>query len=152
MRAVLSGAKVTEVAAAAGVSRQSVHTWVTRYLAEGLAGLADRSHRPRSCPHQVAGDAEVAVAEMRRQHPKWGAKRIRLVGFQKPPCETLSAVRPAGRDPRRALPTSMLGSSLGFIDSSVINVALPKVKSELDVGCEASQWVANEYLLTLQYL
>jgi transposase InsO family protein len=84
VRAVLSGAKVTEVAAAAGVSRQSVHSWMTRYLAEGLAGLADKSHRPKSCPHQVAGDAEVAVAEMRRQHPKWGAKRIRLELLRRP--------------------------------------------------------------------
>ncbi len=78
VRAVLSGAKVTEVAMALGVSRQSLHTWITRYLAEGLSGLADRSHRPSSCPHQVAGEVEVTVAEMRRQHSRWGAKRIRL--------------------------------------------------------------------------
>jgi MFS family permease len=50
------------------------------------------------------------------------------------------------------LPTSILGSSLGIIDSSVVNVALPKMKSELGVGFEASQWVANAYLLTLQDL
>src|SRR5262249_12319202 len=34
-----------EVAAPLGVSRQSVHTWIARYLAEGLPGLTDRSHR-----------------------------------------------------------------------------------------------------------
>ena len=51
VRAVLAGAKVGEVADSAGVSRQTVHAWVTRYLLEGVAGLADRSHRPRSCPH-----------------------------------------------------------------------------------------------------
>lgn len=48
-RAVLGEAKVTEVADAVGVSRQTVYTWVTRYLLEGVAGLADRSHRPESC-------------------------------------------------------------------------------------------------------
>ena len=85
VRAVLSGAKVTEVAAAMGVSRQSVHSWIARYLAEGLAGLADKSHRPGFCPHQVAGVVEVVVAEMRRQHPKWGAKRIRLEMLRRPP-------------------------------------------------------------------
>ncbi len=85
VRAVLSGAKVTEVAAALGVSRQSVHSWITRYLAEGLPGLADRSHRPDSCPHQVAAEIEVVIAEMRRQHPKWGAKRIRLELLRRPP-------------------------------------------------------------------
>jgi transposase InsO family protein len=85
VRAVLSGAKVTEVAAAMGVPRQSVHSWIARYLAEGLAGLADKSHRPGFCPHQVAADAEVTVAEMRRQHPRWGAKRIRLELLRHPP-------------------------------------------------------------------
>ena len=33
-----------------GVSRQSVHTWIARYEAGGLAALADRSHRPTACP------------------------------------------------------------------------------------------------------
>jgi len=84
VRAVLSGAKVTEVAAAMGVSRQSVHSWIGRYLAQGLAGLADQSHRPACCPHQVAGEVEVIVAEMRRQHPRWGAKRIRLEMLRHP--------------------------------------------------------------------
>ncbi len=41
---------VTEVAARFGVSRQSVHTWIRRYQADGLAGLADRSHQPKECP------------------------------------------------------------------------------------------------------
>ncbi|WP_456636176.1 MFS transporter [Bradyrhizobium sp. USDA 10063] len=39
--------------------------------------------------------------------------------------------------------------SLAFIDSSVVNVALLKVPAALGVGFEASQWVANAYLLTL---
>lgn len=78
VRAVLAGATVTEVAASVGVSRQSVHAWVSRYLIDGVSGLADRSHRPGSCPHQVASEVEVLVAEMRRRHPRWGAKRIRM--------------------------------------------------------------------------
>ena len=78
VREVLAGAPVTEVAARAGVTRQSVHTWVVRYLSEGVAGLADRSHRPRGCPHRVPEPVEVRIAELRREHPRWGAKRIRL--------------------------------------------------------------------------
>lgn len=95
VRAVLSGARITEVASLAGVSRQSVRAWMTRYLAEGLPGLADKSHRPAACPHQVAVKVEVAVAEMRRQHPKWGAARIRLELLRRPP-EGL-VVPPSGR-------------------------------------------------------
>jgi hypothetical protein len=44
--------------------------WITRYLAEGLPGLADKSHRPGFCLHQVASEAEVVVADMRCQHPE----------------------------------------------------------------------------------
>jgi transposase len=48
--AVLAGMEVTEVAVRAGVHRATVHRWMERYLAE-IGGLADRSHRPVSCPH-----------------------------------------------------------------------------------------------------
>lgn len=78
VREVLAGASVTEVAASFGVSRQSVHTWLGRYLVEGVAGLADRSHRPKGCPHQAPESVAVVVCEMRREHPRWGARRIRL--------------------------------------------------------------------------
>jgi transposase InsO family protein len=74
--AVLDGARVSEVAAEMGVSRQAVHAWLARYRREGLAGLADRSHRPRSCPHQASAELEAVVCELRRAYPKWGALRI----------------------------------------------------------------------------
>jgi transposase InsO family protein len=78
VRAVLAGATVTEVAAAAGVSRSTLHRWISRYLSGNVAGLTDRSHRPMSCPHQAPAAVEVVVAEMRRKHPRWGSKRIRM--------------------------------------------------------------------------
>jgi transposase InsO family protein len=85
VRSVLAGASVTEVAAQVGVSRQSVHGWMVRYLSEGIAGLADRSSRPKSCPHQAAESVERAVLEFRREHARWGAKRIRLELLRRPP-------------------------------------------------------------------
>jgi transposase-like protein len=75
---VAGRAKVTEVAGSIGVSRQTLHTWVTRYLLEAIAGLADRSHRPQSGSHETPETVRVKVAELRRQHPRWGAKRIRM--------------------------------------------------------------------------
>ncbi|MFF2432587.1 IS481 family transposase [Streptomyces mirabilis] len=74
--AVLAGATVTEVAASLGVSRQTVSGWKSRYAASGLAGLADRSRRPASCPHQASAEVEAAVCELRRKHPRWGPRRI----------------------------------------------------------------------------
>ena len=84
VRAVLAGAEVTEIAAQVGVHRSTLHRWVARYLVDQLAGLADRSHRPASCPHQVPRSVEVLVAEMRREHPRWGSKRIRMELLRKP--------------------------------------------------------------------
>ena len=67
--AVLDGAGVTEVAAEVGVSRQSVHSWVARYRAGGLAGLTDRSRRPRLSPNRASAEVEARVCELRRAHP-----------------------------------------------------------------------------------
>jgi transposase InsO family protein len=74
--AVLAGDRIGEVATKFDVSRQSVRIWGARYRRDGLAGLADRSHRPQSCPHQAEPVVEAAVCELRRAHPRWGARRI----------------------------------------------------------------------------
>lgn len=73
---VLGGVSVTEVARRNGVARQTVHDWLRRYAGGGLAGLADRSSRPVSCPHQMAPVVEASVVGMRRAHPAWGPSRI----------------------------------------------------------------------------
>ena len=74
--AVLDGVPVTEVAGRFGVGRQSVHRWLARYEAGGLGGLADRSHRPVWCPHQMSPEVEAQVLEWRRRHPGWGPRRL----------------------------------------------------------------------------
>lgn len=73
---VQDGWQVSEVARRLGVSRQSVHAWITRYEQGGLAALADRSHRPNSCPHQTVAEIEARICELRREHPGWGPRRI----------------------------------------------------------------------------
>lgn len=67
-----------------GVARSTLHRWIGRYLAESVSGLTDRSHRPHSCPHQVDSRVEAVIAEMRRKHPRWGAKRIRMELLRRP--------------------------------------------------------------------
>jgi transposase InsO family protein len=76
MAVVQDGATVTEVARRLGVARQSVHNWIARYETGGLPALADRSHRPHSCSHQIAPELEALICEIRRMHPGWGPKRI----------------------------------------------------------------------------
>ena len=73
---VLDGATVIDVARRNGVVRQTVHDWLRRYAAGGLAGLADGSSKPQSCPHQMAPEVEARILELRRAHPGWGPRTI----------------------------------------------------------------------------
>jgi len=70
------GATVSDVARRYGVARQTVHEWLRRYASDGLGGLADRTSRPLSCPHQMVPVVEARVVEMRRAHPGWGPRTI----------------------------------------------------------------------------
>jgi EmrB/QacA subfamily drug resistance transporter len=50
---------------------------------------------------------------------------------------------------RLILVASILGSSMAFIDGSVVNVALHAIESDLGGGLAAQQWIVDAYLLTL---
>jgi len=111
VRAVIAdGETVKDVAARFGVSRKTVHVWLARYDADGLEGLADRSHRPRSCPHQMPAPVEVALAGLRAAHPSWGPRRLSYELGKRGWAVTesaayralvrLSLIDPSGRRPR----------------------------------------------------
>ncbi|GAA3063597.1 MFS transporter [Pseudonocardia yunnanensis] len=53
---------------------------------------------------------------------------------------------------RWVLLTTVLGSSLAMIDSTVVNVALAHIGAEFDAGFVALQWTVNAYTLTLASL
>ena len=65
------GESVVDVARRFGVSRQTVHSWLSRYEVKGLIGLTDRSRRPKGCAHQMPAEVEAVVLEMRRVNPGW---------------------------------------------------------------------------------
>ena len=77
-----------------------------------------------------------------------------MVGPYRLPCETPAAHWPtaAAGETRWVLPTAILGSSLGFIDGSVVNVALPAIGSGLGTDFATVQWVVNGYMLALASL
>jgi len=56
------------------------------------------------------------------------------------------------RAKRWVLAATILGSSLAFIDSTVVNVALPVMKASLHAGVDDMQWVVDAYLLVLSSL
>src|ERR1041385_369270 len=50
---------------------------------------------------------------------------------------------------RWTLVASILGSSMAFIDGSLVNVALKAIERDLGGGLAAQQWIVDAYLLTL---
>jgi transposase InsO family protein len=59
---------VAHVAKAMGISRQCAHRWVARFDAEGVAGLEDRSSRPRRMPTRTSPEVEALVIAARLEH------------------------------------------------------------------------------------
>ena len=53
------------------------------------------------------------------------------------------------RTKRLTLVAAILGSGVVFLDGTVVNVALPAIRDDLDTGLAAQQWVVEAYLLTL---
>jgi transposase InsO family protein len=59
------GWKQAHIAAAMGISRKCVKTWLDRYAAEGAEGLVTRSSRPRSSPTRTSAEVEARVVAIR---------------------------------------------------------------------------------------
>ncbi|MFI6811889.1 helix-turn-helix domain-containing protein [Nonomuraea sp. NPDC050328] len=53
-----------------------MHRWLGRYRDQGLDGLADRSSRPHTSPTRSPAAVEALICELRRNHPRWGARRL----------------------------------------------------------------------------
>ncbi|MFB7242311.1 MFS transporter [Streptomyces populi] len=60
-----------------------------------------------------------------------------------------SAVRIASPAGKWILLTTVLGSSMALLDSTVVNVALPAIGRDLDASLAALQWTVNGYMLSL---
>jgi EmrB/QacA subfamily drug resistance transporter len=53
------------------------------------------------------------------------------------------------RRKRLTLAATILGSSMAFIDGSVVNIALPAIQQALHADAASTQWIVNAYLLLL---
>lgn len=53
------------------------------------------------------------------------------------------------RKQRLTLLATILGSTIVFLDSTVVNVALPTIQKDLDTGLAGQQWIVEAYMLTL---
>jgi EmrB/QacA subfamily drug resistance transporter len=81
-----------------------------------------------------------------------------LINLKARPCDdliirsTASGPPCAERSKAWVLAAAVLGSSMAFIDSSVVNVALPKMEADLATTLSAMTWVINAYTLCMSAL
>src|SRR4051812_38754348 len=58
------------------ISRKTGFKWLRRFRTEGGMGLSNRSRRPKHSPTRTPTRWLDQIAEVRRRHPSWGAKKI----------------------------------------------------------------------------
>jgi transposase len=61
------GLCASEAASRQGVSAVSARKWLGRYLADGAAGLLDKSSRPEKSPRAIAPHVALTIVELRRK-------------------------------------------------------------------------------------
>jgi transposase InsO family protein len=66
LRVLEQGWSLAQAAEAAGVSERTCRKWRDRYLAEGEAGLLDRSSAPGSIPHRTPDELVEVIVMLRR--------------------------------------------------------------------------------------
>jgi transposase-like protein len=77
LEAARSGETVTEVCRRHEISRKTYYRYLRRYQAEGVDGLEPRSRAPLAQPARMASEIELEICRLRKDHPRWGARRIR---------------------------------------------------------------------------
>src|SRR5579872_7242623 len=80
-----------------------------------------------------------------------------MSNLAKPPCDEAVILAGSGGPPVSAngpwiLAATILGSSMAFIDGTVVNVALPALQSALGATIAEVQWVVEAYALFLAAL
>ena len=96
-----AGWRQAHIAAAMGISRKCVQTWITRFAAEGEAGLADRSSRPHTSARRTPAETEDSILDLRRRErrgPAWIGAELGV------PPRTVSRVLVRRGQPRLARP------------------------------------------------
>src|SRR5258706_15717417 len=74
---VEEGERVADLAREFGISEKTAHKFLSRWRAEGVRGLEDRSHAVERIPHRTPKEIiELAVA-MRRENPSWGGRTLK---------------------------------------------------------------------------
>jgi putative transposase len=80
-----------------GISQKTGFKWLQRFRSLGGPGLRDQSRAPKHSPNRTPARWVKAIAQLRRQHPRWGAKKIYVQLKRQHPRALLPTVRTTTR-------------------------------------------------------
>lgn len=76
---------VADICQRFGISEKTGYKILRRFREEGEAGLAARSHAPLTFPHRMAPAIAARIIALRKQHPGYGAEKLRDYLVQRAP-------------------------------------------------------------------
>src|SRR5690606_13048059 len=115
-------------------------TWGKLAEASMAARVVEACRHLRSTGTRIKGP-DSGTTRGRTRHPP----RCRALPYA-PKMSDVGLASPQGR---WILRTPVLGSGMAMLDSTVVNVALPRIGRDLDADLAALQWTVNAYMVTL---
>jgi transposase InsO family protein len=97
LAALEADANLAELCRETGISRKTGYKWLARFRERGLVGLEEMSTRPRKSSLDASGEAVLRILELRNLHPRWGARKLRVVAARNLEAEQVPSERTVAR-------------------------------------------------------
>jgi transposase InsO family protein len=112
LRSMAPGANIAQLSREYGISRKTGYKWIERFETFGVESLKEMSRRPHRVV-ETSGEIVLRIQELRRAHPNWGPKKLRVLlergkAKELPSVKTIARIldrlgQPKLRMPRRRL-------------------------------------------------
>jgi transposase InsO family protein len=79
LRAIARDDNISALCRQYGISRKTAYKWLRRFRKHGMAGLVDRSKRPKSSPLTVKPEIVLEVVRLKQKHRTWGPKKLAVL-------------------------------------------------------------------------
>lgn len=87
---------IVELAQRYSISRKTVYKWIDRYEEDAADGLVERSRAPHTHGRAMRPEIRTAVLAVRKSHPRWGPKKLRVILQERAPAEVWPAASSIG--------------------------------------------------------
>lgn len=91
-----SGETMTELCREFSISRKTGYKFLKRFEQLGEVGLSDQRRAPGRIPHRTPPEVQALIVALRKKHPTWGPKKLRVMLTRQHPAMRLPSVSAMG--------------------------------------------------------